>query len=592
MAKGPETDIFPTGKNRTSTYLSRYGIGSVLAHLALCVGTAVLFTLAFPRPGWSFMAYFALVPVGVLVMRTTSLRRLAWTSYLVFVAWWALRLLWLKDVSPFAPVGAAVVLGGYFSLTLVALAAVQRRFRGSMAATLPVFWCAQEAIRGRLPWGGFGWFNLSASQANWRVGQPAGYLVQNADLFGELTVTFLVAMTSGLIVDLIARPLSKRAVRGRLKPRRTIVVASLVWGALMISALLYGRHRIAETEQLLQAGPTITVVQTNVPQDNKVSATDEQLEQRMEDLFALSERAIRENGDTTLIVWPETMVPDPVNPQWLDERWSRINADGVEMDQRLADFARDWKVSLLVGNSTAVVNEASREIDWQNSALLYTPDGKHPTYYSKQYLVPFGEFVPGTLGIREVFLKYFAPRNPTTGEPQDYSIQRGTGAVVFPVQAPAGEGGELRVVTPICFEDAVGPFCLGLVYTPGGEKRADAMVNLTNDGWFAGTVQGYQHLQIATLRSIETRTPMARSVNTGVSGFIDSVGRVEELVSIEGRNQQVAGYASRRLLVDPRISPYAQTRQGLAVGVCAAAALLLLGTFVPHRSERKSKKAT
>ena len=57
---------------------------------------------AFPLPGWSFMAFFALVPVGVLAMRTRRLWTLAWTSYVVFVAWWVLRVVWLRHVGPIA----------------------------------------------------------------------------------------------------------------------------------------------------------------------------------------------------------------------------------------------------------------------------------------------------------------------------------------------------------------------------------------------------------------------------------------------------------------------------------------------------------
>ena len=75
------------------TIIQRFGVRSVWAHLAMCAATAVLLTLAFPKPGWSFMAWFALVPVGVLAMRTRRLWTLAWTSYVVFFAWWSLRVL-------------------------------------------------------------------------------------------------------------------------------------------------------------------------------------------------------------------------------------------------------------------------------------------------------------------------------------------------------------------------------------------------------------------------------------------------------------------------------------------------------------------
>lgn len=594
MPASPETDIFPTGSPRTSSYLKRFGISTVLAHLALCLGTAVMFTLAFPKPGWSFMAYFALVPVGVLVMRTTNLRRLAWTSYLVFVGWWALRTLWLQEVNPLAPVGVALVCGGWFSVTLVGLAAVQRRFRGAMTATLPIFWCAQEALRGRFPWGGFGWFNLSASQANWRAEQSPGLIVQSADLFGELTVTFLVAMTAGLMVDLIARPLSKRSARGRMLPRKTVMVAAVIWGTLMASALLYGRHRIAQTSEFVQAGPTITVVQTNVPQSNKNRSTPEQDEFRLDRMFELSERALRDEAGTSLIIWPETMVPYYINPEWVDdtqnasERWANYWARCVELDAQLQTFASKNQVSMIVGASSFLKGDSAAEDDRKNSAHLYLPSNRYDAYYSKRHLVPFGEHVPGPAWFKSLALK-FMPIDQTTGEPIDITLRRGAGTVVFPVPAFRAEGGGLNVVTPICFEDVVGPFCREMVYAPSGDKRADVMVNLTNDGWFAGTSQGYQHLQVATLRCIETRTPMARSVNTGVSGFIDSLGKIGPLVQVEGRHQEVAGIASVRVMIDSRTSPYARTREGLAVGVCAASVLLLIGVWVPHGSDRKAK---
>jgi len=87
----------------------RYAVRSAWAHLGMCAATAVLLTLSFPLPGWSFMAWFALVPVGLLAMRTSRLWTLMWTSYLVFFVWWSLRVIWLQHVETFAPLGIAVV---------------------------------------------------------------------------------------------------------------------------------------------------------------------------------------------------------------------------------------------------------------------------------------------------------------------------------------------------------------------------------------------------------------------------------------------------------------------------------------------------
>jgi apolipoprotein N-acyltransferase len=80
-------------------------------------------------------------------------------------------------------------------------------------------------------------------------------------------------------------------------------------------------------------------------------------------------------------------------------------------------------------------------------------------------------------------------------------------------------------------------------------------------------------LQAATFRSIENRVPTARSVNTGISGFIDSVGRPSHLLPARTSGQSVG-----QLMLDDRLTFY--TRAGdvfadfcviLSVGVAWAA---------------------
>jgi hypothetical protein len=51
-------------------------------------------------------------------------------------------------------------------------------------------------------------------------------------------------------------------------------------------------------------------------------------------------------------------------------------------------------------------------------------------------------------------------------------------------------------------------------------------VNVTNDAWFGDTSEPYEHLALAVYRTVEHRIAMVRSVNTGVSAFIDATGRV------------------------------------------------------------------
>jgi len=115
----------------------------------------------------------------------------------------------------------------------------------------------------------------------------------------------------------------------------------------------------------------------------------------------------------------------------------------------------------------------------------------------------------------------------------------------------------VRAVTPICFEDSSSPLVRRMVFDGDGKRRADVLINLTNDGWFEGTYQPHQQMQLATYRSIETRTPMARAVNTGISGFIDSSGRVVSIVHRGDAMVSVEGVAAADLTMDRRRPAFA-----------------------------------
>jgi apolipoprotein N-acyltransferase len=136
----------------------------------------------------------------------------------------------------------------------------------------------------------------------------------------------------------------------------------------------------------------------------------------------------------------------------------------------------------------------------------------HPAgRYDKMHLVPFGEYVP----LYDVLpiMKYFAPYE------YDYSVQPGTRQTHFSL-------GRYSFGAAICYEDT-DPFLARRLVTPDASERpVDFIVNSSNDGWFKGSSEHEEHLAIARFRAVESRRPVIRAVNLGVSAVIDSNGSV------------------------------------------------------------------
>ena len=66
---------------------------------------------------------------------------------------------------------------------------------------------------------------------------------------------------------------------------------------------------------------------------------------------------------------------------------------------------------------------------------------------------------------------------------------------------------------------------------------ANLLANVTNDGWFLRSAGSRQHLANAVFRCVETRLPMVRAANTGVTCFINEFGRITQILPDEHGSQ-------------------------------------------------------
>ena len=540
---------------------------------------AVLLGIAYPRLNVWPTAYLALVPLTVLALRGIPVLRILGLTWLVAALWWLVMTSWLIHVTLPGYLAMAVYLGLYPVVYVLIIRVLHRRLDLPLAFTVPIVWVALEYVRGSVLFNGFPWFSLGHSQPT--------VLIQIADLFGAYSVSFLPAMTAGLLVDLLTRPLYGPAAGARPRPGRIMRLALMGWLLVTGGSLAYGMVRIAQTDRLPsdeQSVLRVAVVQTNLPQSNKTSPSDEQQRANFADLERLT--ALTAADQPHLIVWPETIVPGAYNDESLRLAFES-NGAAVEYLQRMQAIARDRAVHLLIGSHayedwspSPEDATALRPTRRYNTAFLIDPKGRIADRYDKTHRVPFGEYIPF-----ESWPRFRSLLLNLTPYGFDYSLTAGQYLTRFEVIVEPSR--VWRFAAPICFEDVVSAVARKMVYPqPDGNKRIDMLVNLTNDGWYNGSAEGPQHEQIARFRCVENRVPMARSVNTGISGFIDSAGRIVERVNVDGRTQLVEGVAVADVRADPRSTLFGRIGDSFAVACGVVTIIGLVWATVRSPSRR------
>ena len=555
--------------------------------LTLLVLSAALLTASFAPIGQFYLAYVALVPWLIVVRHSRSALTAFLWGWVGGVIFFDANMWWLAYVTGPGLAALMAVLGLYWG----AAAAIIRGTRllepegawsrgpaspdsvpcrwAAIASVLLIaaIWTGLEWFRSVWPLGGLAWAFMGHTQS------PIPHLCQIADFAGAYGVSFLVAMANAWAALWV---IHRRQVR-RLVPAGTMVVATLVL------VVVYGFFRFSQ--QTTRPGPKVLVVQPNYPQSNSgekgASSSDIVT-------FHLREtrRAMASHPGVDLVVWSETMMP-PLNRQarqFASSLKAALNwADYLsEVDAALERLARQGNVSLLAGGMyhdnwmiKADPDGGGRPVplDRRNSAYFYAPQGPSDLRYDKVHLVPFGEYLPFQSTFPPLY-RLFLVLSPYN---EEYTLTAGSPEVLTVFQLPSGP----RFVTPICFEDLDGDLVRRMFKPESGSgKRADLIVNITNDGWFRFNEMP-QHFQAAVFRSIENRVPTARSVNTGISGFVDSLGRVSGRIPAGQEGTSV-----ETLCLDDRVTFY--TRFGdLFAYVCMAVTILLTGWGVSQRMTQR-----
>lgn len=498
--------------------------------------------LAFPPIGlWGFvfLAPLPLVLLGHLTRRRSFLA--AFWCGIGMAPWWLLGHIWVVRVSAFGLVPLVITLSACTGLAVYLGAFVQRR-AAWMLACWPIIWVGCDFFRGAILADGYAWYFLAHPLAETSV------LNWPAAILGTYAVTLLVTLPATACVLWL---IHMRAAA------TSLTAVSAVW--VLLGFVVDPWPSASRTLK-------VAVVQTNVPQDVKL---DWSMTQRFDDLQAMRRLIIAAAQDgPDVIVLPESMCPG----------WT-LDAESLELERQAGLFfeyqpadSPPWKMEVTTLADELIALQGALgipiviggpgyeglelrpdddgfwwyEADKNFNSVFVIEDGRAPTKrYDKIALTPFGEYMPyiGAWPWLEHRLLGLGARGMSFG------LDPGQSTAPLTVSLGEGGGEVVRLATPVCFEATRPAVCRRLV---GPTGHADAMFNLTNDGWFGSWKPGKEHhLLTARWRCIELGVSMVRAANTGISCAIDQRGQVLASGALDIRTgERVESNREGVLLVD------------------------------------------
>jgi apolipoprotein N-acyltransferase len=241
-------------------------------------------------------------------------------------------------------------------------------------------------------------------------------------------------------------------------------------------------------KDLPQPASAVIAIQPNVPMSGLTFEKWRQLRQKHVQLAEaaltkLNQQPTTDNRPPTTVIFPES----PMNFAWDED---------PEFQAFVSRFVAMHNVNVLFNSA----EPDARNKKYFNSAVLINPEGREIAQYDKIYLLPFGESVPAPLqSVVPAFVGSFSYGS-------EYDL--------LPL-------GDAKAGVMICFESHFGE--LSREYVRNG---ADAIIEMTNDGYLGPTPVLRQHLANAVFRAVETNRPVLRVTNVGITAYINERGEV------------------------------------------------------------------
>jgi apolipoprotein N-acyltransferase len=507
-------------------YLPRPGEYAAIA------GSTALFAIAFPPFPLLLPAFLCLAPFAVAIARRAdgagtwreAARLGFWFGMLGYACnlyWIAIALSIYTKLAILGYIAALFVLAPVVALAALCIFMLRRATKLPLALLLPVVWVASEVVLNYMADLAFPWLPIGLALSRTPV------LAQAADLSGVRGLSFCIAAVNGLIAD-----------AWLLRGQRAAIAKRLAGAVAIVASLAaYGTWRMRTTP--LESLAPVAIVQPNIPQEEKWQAENQS---KIEEILDQITRQRIAAGDAKLILWPEASLPGFIveHPEWIRD---------------VRTMARQSRTPLLFG-TLDLEWHGPGDYDYYNAAMLADSAGvlNAQPPYRKSYLVPIVERVPFV--------------NPRWFKGLKYFGGYGRGKNTKPFVVSFGKVGVL-----ICYES--------IFPQRSREFRregASLIVNITNDAWFGKSLAPYQHEAHMALRAIENRVGSVRAANTGISAYIDPLGRIQGETQLDVAASRV--YNAQTTSV---ITPYVRIGDWLGLLSLLATVVGVAWVRVKHR---------
>ena len=471
-----------------------------LKHLGLALLSGLLLSLSWPTYGFSPLVFLGFVPLLIVFfqLRLEKPKRLLLKSFIpAYVSFFVFNIIttfWLYYSTAFGMWFAVLVNSGLMALVFMVYQFIAKRTSNRNALVfLIALWIGFEKLH--LHWEfSWPWLNLGnvfSDNINWMQ-------------WYEYTGTFGGTLWIWVINMLLFNSYLKWKQNRLSKVKTSVILILLIAIPIGLSYLI--------KSQYTSSGKTaeVIVLQPNIdPYSEKYNTKDKQV---AENLYELIEQ--QKPGKNSLILSPETVFADGTrlhrfkqSPAYdftnkvLDKYPDASLVNGISMYEIIRDSSK-------VKNQTNYLRSGIWFNDF-NSAFFAKADDSIQFYHKSKLVVgvenfPYQGVLKPLLGDIMLDLGGTVAMKTTQDE-----------RIAFKVDSM------VKVAPIICYESVYGEYVTDYV-----NNGATILGIITNDAWWGETQGHQQHFSYAKLRAIETRRSVARSANTGISGFIDPLGEV------------------------------------------------------------------